>query len=130
MEKPYIQFEKYPTPEGLARRIVSHLHLLERKRETRRSRIFGVVALGTFVAALVACKNVFDAATQSGFARYASLAFSDWSVIANIWRTFALSLMETAPIFAVGIFAVALFVFVWSAGQAIRYGKAARLSFS
>ena len=129
MEKPYIKLKISEPPEELCARVVSRVHLLERRREKRRAGTFWLVALSTFAGALVACKNIFDAAAQSGFAKYASLAFSDWSVVANMWKTFALSLAETAPLFSIAVFAAVLFVFVWSVGQALRYGKAARLSF-
>ena len=129
MEKPYIKLKISEPPEELCARVVSRVHLLERRREKRRAGTFWLVALSTFAGALVACKSAIDSATQSGFARYASLAFSDWSIVANMWKTFALSLAETAPLFSVVLFTAMLLVFAWSLGQALRYGKAARLSF-
>ncbi len=130
MEKPLIQLNAYPAPTGLADRVVSELRLRERRRERNRAMTFIMISLASLAALVPAFENVKSAAAQSGFARYASLAFSDWSAVVGIWKLFAITLAETAPVFALAISAAVLLAFVWSAAQASRYVKAMRLSFN
>ncbi len=128
MEKPYIKLNIYRTPPDLTERVIFCLRECERRREKRRLVIFSVVALGALSALVPSLESVGALAAKSGFSSYASLLFSDWSAVASIWKTFALSLAETAPLFAIVTAAAILFVLVWSSAEAIRYTRALRLS--
>lgn len=130
MEKSYIQFNISEPPEDLIGRIVSTLRRREQRREKARAIAFASVALAALAALVPAFENVGAAAARSGFAGYASLLFSDWGAVLGIWKVFALSLAETAPLFAIAVSATALFVFTWSAAEAVRYTRAARMSLS
>ena len=129
MEKPCIKFNTHAPSDSLKERIISDLRLRERRREKKRATIFGLIACAAFALVIPALKNVFDTAAQSGFTRYASLAFSDWSTMANMWKPFAFSLAETAPISAVAMCLTALLLLTWSIWQTSRYVRAVRISF-
>lgn len=130
MEKTYIQLNKVKVPAELLSHIVSRIRRCEQKRETTRARIFASIAFVALLAIVPAFENVAARAATSGFTGYASLLFSDWSAITKIWNVFALSLAETAPLFAIAISATILFVFAWSTAEAIRYSRAAKMSLS
>ena len=130
MEKTYIHLNKVKLPTELSSHIISHIRAREQRREKTRAFTFAFVALAALAATISAFENVATKAAASGFTGYASLLFSDWSAITRIWNVFALSLAETAPLFAISISAATLFVFVWSTAEALRYGRAAKMSLS
>lgn len=130
MEKPILKISAFPTPRGLEERVVSDLRNREILKEKKRSTIFASVAFASLLGIVAAIGEIISTATQSGFARYVSLVFSDWSSVTLIWKTFALSIVETAPIFGLAICSVAILAFLWSGAEALRYAKAAKLSFN
>jgi hypothetical protein len=130
MEKSYVKLNISSIPAGLAERVVLELRRREERKEKTRAAMFGTIAFAALAALVPALENVGAAATRSGFSRYASLVFSDWNALAGMWKLFAFSLAETAPLFAMTILAAALFVFIWSAAEAFRYVRAARISFN
>ncbi len=119
-----------PIPQGLESRVILELRNRERGREKTRVVVFLTLSFASLAALVPAFENVKNVASRSGFTQYASLIFSDLPTIAGMWKLFALSLAETAPIFALAISAAVLLAFVWSAAQAFRYVKAMKLSFS
>ena len=127
MENPLLKLNVCPLPKELASSIVLDLRRREKNKGKKRAFLFGFVALLTFTGLIFAIENVVSAAVRSGFAGYASLVFSDWSTVVSIWKAFALSLAETAPLFAGAICATILFIFLWSLGQTVRYSKAIKL---
>lgn len=130
MEKPLIQLNICPTPPNLEQRVITELRGRERKKERNRAMSFVVLSLASLSAFVPAFENLRSAAVESGFANYASLVFSDWSAVLSMWKLFALTLAETAPVFALALSVTALLVFVWSAAQASRYVRAMRLGFN
>lgn len=127
MEKTYVKLNSRKVPDGLAASVIGEIRARERAHERRRARAFSIVAFAAFLAAIPSLENVWSRAAQSGFAGYASLLFSDGGAVAGIWKTFALSLAETAPLFALSIAAAVILVLAWSTAEALKYTKAARL---
>lgn len=91
-------------------RIRSRIELEQRKTSVyARIVFFGVVACGGAIALVPALRELYAEFTQSGFAQFITLLFSDTGTIAMYWQDFLMSLAESLP--AVGIAGVAMSVF-------------------
>ena len=130
VEKPILKLNKFSPPSALEGHVVFEIRRRERMREKTRLTTFAIVAFGSFAGIIVALKNIVSSATNSGFIRYASLAFSDWSTVVSIWKTFTLSLVETTPILAVTLCIVAILAFTWSVSGALRHAKLTQFIFN
>ncbi len=130
MEKTYLKLNTKTPPVELSAKIISCVRVSEQKRERNRAIIFSCVAFTSLAVAIPSFESVGAKAAQSGFTGYAQLVFSDWGTVASLWKVFALSLVETAPLFAIAISAAVLFVFMWSTSEAFRYTRAAKMALS
>jgi hypothetical protein len=130
VEKPILKINKLLPPETLEQHIVFEIRKREKIQEKTRFAIFAVISFVSFAGIITALENIVSSATKSGFTKYASLAFSDWSTVMSIWKVFTLSLVETAPIFAVILCVAALLAFVWSVSGALRHAKLTQFSFN
>ena len=103
-------------PNGLYEKIINRIHK-ERRLLTIRKRIFifSVGLLGSLTAFWPAYRAVKIEFLQSGFFQFASLVFSDFSIIAAHWQNFTLVLLEVLPIMSLIIFLAVLFTLFESA---------------
>ena len=72
----------------------------ENKKTKLRNKIIlisisAVLSVSLFVFSVILVKNM---AIQTGFSSFFSLIFSDFNVISQNWKNFAISLLETLPI--------------------------------
>ena len=104
--------ESPDAPADLSTRIMRRIELIGRKEA--RTRLF--ISSGMLVLAGVLFVPAFqyasDGFAHSSFSQYLSLIFSDSSVVAAHWQSFALSLTESFPIVEVVIMAVIFFTFI------------------
>lgn len=100
------QFE--PSKE-LRGRILSTIALDERR--LARKYLLGSAAtlIASGVGVVVSVRAVIAAAAESSLYHYASLLFSDSDIVLSYWKTFAFSLVEAVPFFALtAVFAMLL----------------------
>jgi ABC-type phosphate/phosphonate transport system permease subunit len=72
----------------------------ERRRAFRiRIALAGSIGLAALAAFVPAWNFLSSEAAQSGFAQFASLVFSDFSVVTAYWKDFLLSLLESLPVY-------------------------------
>lgn len=62
---------------------------------------FSLVGIASFAGLIPAYKILLSELTQSGFYEYASLAFSDTSLLLSAWKELAFSLIESLPIMSI-----------------------------
>lgn len=80
----------------------------------------GVLSLGGFVFISVSIVKQFVA---SGFFQYASLAFSDGSLISTYWKEYLLSLSDSLPVASLGVAFFLLFSMFISAKKYVEQFK-------
>jgi hypothetical protein len=110
-------FSTLKTPEapaGLTEKILARI-------STRERRILGVkIAVSASVfgvstgIAIAGCINLIASLSQSGFFQIGSLAFSDFSTMAANFPDFALSMIESFPIFTAALLLSGLLFAIWS----------------
>ncbi|MDE1975400.1 MAG: hypothetical protein KGI49_02745 [Patescibacteria group bacterium] len=88
------------------------------KRRLAKARfmvVFHVAMFAGTIAAFIPVMNyAADRASQSGFAEYASLVFSDWGYVVSSWRSLLLSMAESAPILSAAALLSIILIFVYS----------------
>jgi len=80
----------------------------------RRIAIFSLGVLGSAVAFAPAFSALQAGISQSGFADFFSLIFSDFGTIINLWDKFALSLLESLPVLNITLLFTIIFTFLGS----------------
>ncbi len=101
-------------PSGLLQKVMDRLHKEERLYALRRVVLFSVVAVGSLVGLLPAFNNLAADFNQSGFWQFFSLAFSDFSIITEYWKSFLMMLLETLPVMSLALFLAVIATFLQS----------------
>ena len=121
-------FSKLPTigaPIGLKGAILERVRLEERQAAQRGVFATVPVLLASFGGMVWGAIAAVQALSQSGFGHYVSLIFSDTGSIVSLWYPFALSIVESLPLFALTVLVGALLAFVSSAPYAARSARRA-----
>lgn len=82
--------------------------------------ILGVMSLGCFAFLSIHTKEQFS---SSGFFQYASLAFSDSSILTLYWKEYLLSLADSVPFATLGALSFLLFSMLISIKKSVFYYK-------
>lgn len=101
-------------PKGLLEKIMKRIHREERLLVLRRIIIFSAMLIGSVAAFVPSFKTLSADLSQSGFLRFFSLIFSDFSSIRMYWQSFTMILLETLPVVSVVIFLAVLLAFLES----------------
>lgn len=100
--------------KGLLKRVLQCINKKQRLFIIRRVIAFSLALvislLAFFPAFRMLSQNIFD----SGFIYFASLIFSDFSIVIIHWKIFTLTLLETLPIISLILFLIVLFLFLES----------------
>jgi hypothetical protein len=101
-------------PAGLTEKVLSAIGRRERRvlgmKIAASACVFGV-SVGVAIAGYV---NLVAALSRSGFFAIAGLMFSDFGAMAANFPDFALSIMETFPIFTMALLLCGVLFAVWS----------------
>lgn len=120
--------EKLLKPSAVLRRaIIARIRIMEYRRARAFLIASGVAISFSVVAIVLSVSYLVHAFLQSSFAAYLSLLFSDTDVVVLYWREFALSIVESAPVFGITIGLSALLALLASARlfvRNIRFGLA------
>ncbi|OGD32179.1 hypothetical protein A3C91_02630 [Candidatus Azambacteria bacterium RIFCSPHIGHO2_02_FULL_52_12] len=114
-------FEKFNTdnnnepPSGLLNAVMARIER-ERRQTARKKRIvlFSLCAIGSLLAITPTSKALVADISQSGFAHFLSLAFSDPGMVLASWNDFALSILESLPALSMAAFLLTIFAFLGS----------------
>jgi hypothetical protein len=86
-------------PEGLLDAIMLRIEHRHRRRLYVRVALVGSLMLAAAAALVPAWNFLASEAARSGFAAFVSLVFSDFSVVLTYWNDFALSLLDSLPVY-------------------------------
>lgn len=104
-------------PAGLTKKILLRIEREERRRRAVKTAAFGAVLFGSLALAGYGWMAVAADASHSGFLAFASLFFSDFSVAIASFSDFALSIVESFPVFPAALFLSGIFFAIWSAAR-------------
>jgi len=108
---------KAPEPsDGLFSDILSRI---KRERQIiilrKRLVLFSIGMIGSVIAFFPAFSAVWADLSQSGFASFMSLIFSDSAEVLVLWQDFMFFVLEAIPVLGITMLLAALFVFLGSA---------------
>ena len=101
-------------PIGLFEKIIKRIHREERLLILRRVILFSITLIGSLIGFFPALNMLLSDFNQSGFLRFFSLAFSDFSTVTTYWQSFAMILLETLPAISLALFLAVLVTFLQS----------------
>jgi hypothetical protein len=101
-------------PKGLLEKIIKRIRREERLLVLRRVLIFSTTLICSVFGFIPATNMLLSDSNQSGFLRFFSLIFSDFSTVATYWQSFSLALLQTLPVISVVALLAILFVFLQS----------------
>jgi len=113
-EKLFSTLKTPEPPAGLTEKILMRIDARERRILLAKISLFACafgVSAGVAVTGYV---NLVASLSQSGFFQIISLAFSDFSSIASNFPDFALSIMESFPIFTTALLLSGVMFAIWS----------------
>ena len=117
MSKNLTIFKKMPSleaPAGLKGIIMLRIREEERRAAKRMVLLVVPIAVLSLSGILWALVSAATSLSETGFFQYVSLIFSDTGSIASMWYPFALTIIDSLPVFALTVLTGALFAFVSS----------------
>jgi hypothetical protein len=106
---------------GLAPAIESRIRRSRAVRARIHAGLHGALLIAAVTAFVPAVNGLMADAANSGFSAYISLVSSDGAAVLGHWRSFMLSVIETAPIFEIGFILALAMVFANSLRRGARY---------
>lgn len=110
-------------PIGLKKAILERIRMEEKRAAQRVVAISAPFILASIGGVVWAVQSAITSLSQTGFAEYVSLMFSDTSVIVTVWQPLMLSIIESLPYFALTVLVGAglvFFAFTVVAAQNVR----------
>jgi hypothetical protein len=107
--------ENIEPPFGLLEKVLKRIRKEERLLVFRRTSIFSITLIGSFIGFIPALKMLLSDVGRSGFLNFFSLTFSDFSLVTAHWQSFSMILLETLPVVSLALFLALLLVFLQSA---------------
>lgn len=101
-------------PVGLFEKIIKRIHREKRLRTVRRLAVFSVALVGSIAVIMPAFQAMRTAFSESGFAAFFSLIFSDSAAMLVHWQSFGLALLESLPAMSIIAFLAVIFVLLES----------------
>lgn len=111
-EKLFSRLVSPEMPENLLGKILIRIQKEKQKMHIRKLVIFSLFSSLSAAAVIPAFRYAQAGFLQSGFWHYFKLIFSDFGTIAGFWQNYALSLLETLPVFGLIIFLSSLLLFI------------------
>jgi len=101
-------------PAGLLEKIIKRIHREERILVLRRVIIFSITLLASVIGLFPTYSMLASDLSQSGFFRFLSLTFSDFSVVTAYWQSFAMILLQSLPALSLALFLAIILTFLQS----------------
>ncbi|MFA6227898.1 MAG: hypothetical protein WC668_01795 [Patescibacteria group bacterium] len=121
-------FSSYRSPEPseeLFNKITLRLKWEQAKRAKFRLAVFSLTFVASLAAVVPALRLIWQDASQSGFADFVSLFFSDPDLALAYWQNFVLALLEVLPVLSLALFVAVLAVFMESLKLLVKNFKGA-----
>lgn len=103
-----------PPPSGLFAVILERIEWERRRLARIRIAVFGFATTVSAFALFPVMQYAATEFTRSGFSDYSGLFFSDSGVVLVYWKEFALSLVESLPLFGLVLIGVTTLVLLGS----------------
>lgn len=123
-------FDRPAPPEDLLDKVLLRIYGVQRRRTRVRTALFGFCAVAAGALLVPAWGAFQNELALSGFTRFVSLAFSDWSAIITYGKDLGISLLESLPVFSAVAVLGLLLAFMASLGGLVRNVEAGRRSFT
>lgn len=102
-------------PKDLLDRIFFRINKEQRKRVLRARIVsFGSISIIAAVVLVFSLGELQKEIAQSGFTNFISILFSDWGIVSIYWKEFAISLLESMPIFGIAAVLGSILLFLAS----------------
>ena len=102
-------------PKELFAKVMKRIHKEERFLAIkRRVAFFSFIMACSAVFFIPAVKMVQAELSESEFAQFFSLLFSDFGIMMASWQSFSLALLESLPVTSIAVFSAVLFAFFGS----------------
>jgi hypothetical protein len=101
-------------PKGLFNKIMKRIHREERILVLRRVIVFSITLLASVVGLFPTYGMLASDLSRSGFFRFLSLTFSDFSVVTAYWQSFAMILLQSLPALSLALFLAIILTFLQS----------------
>lgn len=101
-------------PTGLMEKILKRIHKEERILVLRRVILFSLLFVGSITGFFPTLNMLVSDFNQSGFLKFLSLTFSDFSAVTTHWQSFAMVLLQTLPALSLALFMAVLLAFLQS----------------
>lgn len=96
-----LHMERLEPSKNLRKNILLTIVKEERQRAKKYLAVSFAVASASAVGLVFSIQYIAQAISQSSFYQYLSLLFSDSDIVLSYWKSFAMSLVESMPFFAV-----------------------------
>lgn len=113
-QKLFSSLSEINPPAGLQQKILERLRQAQKRAIFWRLIFFSSTTILSLVALVPVLQTAYARLIESGFTRFFSLLFSDFTLITSFWRSFAMSLLETLPIMSLVVILIVLAVFLES----------------
>jgi len=123
-------FDRAAPPEGLLDEVLLRIYGVQRRWTRVRTALFGFCAVAAGALLVPAWGALQNELALSGFTRFISLAFSDWSAIITYGKDLGISLLESLPVLSAVAVLGLLLAFMASLGGLVRNAEAGRRSFT
>jgi len=109
LQKDFTQLQMQKVPNGLFEKILHQIEMKKRKHALLSFIFSSMVFVATFVTMVPVFLVLHSAMSQSGSYQYFSLVFSNFGEVMSSWQDFALSFLESLPVFTIAIFLAIVF---------------------
>lgn len=108
-EKLFTASPQPEVPAGLLNRIMVNINKKKLAAMRLRFVLFAVGFVCSLAAVIVSFKYVVSGFSESGFADFFDLLFSDSGSVMNYWQSYVYTLLETLPAVSIAAFLAAVF---------------------
>lgn len=106
--------------ERMAKNIMRHIEDARMARLRWKTITYSLLTLGAFVAIKPATAMILSAANNSGFADFVYMAFSEGANLADAWSDLVFSIIETLPIYEIGILLAVILLSAFLLGNSLK----------
>jgi hypothetical protein len=114
MENKNQLFNTIEPNENLKNSIIIKIKKEEMKRAMYKIVFSSFVSFASVSMAIIFAINIVKDAYQSGIFEYLSLLFSDGMSLVSYWQSYAMSIVESLPVFQITVVFASAWAFIWS----------------
>ena len=101
-------------PTGLYEKIIKCIRRKQRLLDLKKIIFVSILFVASTIGLFPTTSLLLSDFNQSGFLRFLSLMFSDFSTVTTYWQSFTMVLLETLPAISLALFLAVLLTFLQS----------------